>query len=134
MGRVRALRIDRLTSPPAVLATATGTVLADRCHRATSALARAVGLLATPDLGRDEALWIERCRSVHTLGLRAAIGCVFVDGDGRVVRVVDPLPAWRIAGAPGARAVVECAAGVLAAVVPGDVLRLVARPHGSGPR
>lgn len=122
MGR---LRIDRITGPPAPLATADGAVIVSRCHRATSRTARLIGLLATPDLADDEGLWLEPCASVHTLGLRAGIGCAFLDGEGRVLRVVDPLPAWRLAATRGARAVVECRAERLGAVAPGQVLRLI---------
>jgi uncharacterized protein len=121
MGR---LRIDRIAGPPAPLRTRAGILIARRCHRATSRTARLVGLLATPDLDHDEAVWLEPCASVHTLGLRAPICCALLDGDGRVLRVVDPLPAGRVAAVRGARAVVECRAGRLAGVVPGDVLRL----------
>ncbi len=114
MGR---LRIDRITGPPAALVGADGAVIAARCHRAASRTARLVGLLATPDLADEEALWLAPCASVHTLGLRAPIGCAFLDGAGRVLRVVDPLPAGRLAAVRGARAVVECRAGRLATVV-----------------
>lgn len=131
MGR---LRIDRLTGPPAPLRR-DGVVVVGRCHTATTRRARLVGLLATPDLGADEALWLPACASVHTLGLRAAIGCALLDGDGRVLRVVDPLPAWRLAGARGARAVVECRAGVLRERIrPGDRLVRDPFPATSGER
>ena len=113
------LRVDRLCGPPAPLVAGDGTVLAARCYRASSALARLVGLLGTPDLAEDEALWLEPCGSVHTVLLRAPIGCAFLDRDGRVVRVVDPLHRSRAATARGARAVVECRAGVLAGIAPG---------------
>lgn len=116
------LRFDRLCGPPRELVTGEGLVLAGRCHGASSVVARLVGLLATPDLAVDEALWLEPCSGVHTVALRAPIGCAFLDGEGRVLRVVDPLPAWRAANARGARAVVECRAGVLAGVGAGDVL------------
>ena len=119
------LRIDRITGRPGVLVTADGRVLCRRCHRARSRLARLVGLLATPDLAADEGVWIERCASVHAIGLRAAIGCAFLDGSGRVLRVADPLPRGGIAAARGARSVVECPAGALAGVAVGDVLRLL---------
>jgi len=121
MGR---LRIDRLTGPPGILTGDAGTVLCARCHRARSPLSRLVGLLATGDLASEEALWIERCAGVHAIGLRAPIGCAFLDADGRVLRVVDPLPAWRAAWVGGARAAVECRAGVLSPVRVGDVLHL----------
>lgn len=119
MGR---LRVDRLAGPPAVLATAGGVLVARRCYRAASWPARLTGLLATPDLAGDEALWLEPCASVHTLGMRVPIGCAFLDGEGRVLRVVDPLPARRAAAVRGARAVVECRAGILARIAIGDVL------------
>jgi len=119
MGR---LRIERLTGPPAPLVDGHGDVLVPRCHRASSRLARLVGLLGTPDLRPDEALWLEPCASVHTFGLRAPIGCAFLDAGGRVIRVVDPLARGRAAAARGARAVVECRAGVLAGVAPGERL------------
>jgi uncharacterized membrane protein (UPF0127 family) len=118
MGR---LRVDRLAGSPAALE-ADGTLLAARCYLARTALARLVGLLGTPDLAPDEALWLERCSSVHAVGLRAPIGVAFLDGEGRVLRVVDPLPRGRAAAARGARAVVECRAGVLAPLAPGALL------------
>jgi hypothetical protein len=59
---------------------------------------------------------------VHAIGLRARIGCAFLDRDGVVLRVVDPLPRLGIAAARGARAVVECPAGRLAGVAPGTRL------------
>jgi uncharacterized membrane protein (UPF0127 family) len=61
---------------------------------------------------------------VHTAFLRARIGVAFVDRDGVVTRVVDPLPRWRVAGSRGARAAVEAPAGTLAGVRPGDRLTL----------
>jgi uncharacterized protein len=114
-----ALRIDRLTGPPTPLREAGGRPLAARCYAARSARARLVGLMATPDLAADEALWLEPCGSVHAFGLRAPIGCAFLDADGAVLRVVDPLPRWRAAWARGARAVVECRAGILSGVAVG---------------
>lgn len=123
MGR---LRIDRLDPEPRRLI-AGGRPLAARCHLADRPLRRLVGLLGTPDLRRDEALWIDRCAAVHTALLRAPIGVAFLDADGRVLRVHDPLPRGRAAACRGARAVVECRAGVLraAGVRPGCVLRRV---------
>ena len=118
------LRVDRLTGPPTALLDGAGRVLACRCHLARSFLARSVGLLGTPDLHPDEALWLEPCSSVHAFGLRAGIGCAFLDREGRVLRVVDPLPRGRAASCRGSRAVVECSAGVLARIRPGERLML----------
>lgn len=125
MGR---LRIDRITPAPGPLRGPDGAVLVVRCHRAASSLARLVGLLGTPDLAPDEGLWLEPCSSLHTFALRARIGCAFLDDRGRVVRVVDPLPRWRVAAARGACVAVEAPAGRLAGLRPGDALTLEAAP------
>lgn len=116
MGR---LRIDRLCGPPAPLLTGEGEVVLARCYAADGPVSRLVGLLGTADLAPDEGLWLEPCASVHAIGLRAAIGCAFLGADGTVLRALDPLPRGRLAGARGARAVVECPAGRLAALPAG---------------
>ena len=124
---MRRWRIDRLTGPPVTLVDDAGLVVAARCHRADTRRARAVGLLATPDLARDEALWLESCASVHTLGMRIALGVAFIDRAGRVLRVIDPMPPGRCAWVRGAAAAVECRPGVLQPIAAGSVLRLRAR-------
>ena len=126
MGR---LRVDRLNGTPLPLLGPDESVLAARCYRAGTALGRLVGLLGTPDLAIDEALWLEPCAAVHAIGLRAAVGCAFLDADGIVLRVVDPLPRGRAARARGARAVVECGAGRLATVPVGARLHLARAPR-----
>jgi uncharacterized protein len=110
------LRIDRIAGPPRELRTAAGELVAARCYVARTHVSRLVGLLGTPDLAPDEALWLEPCGSVHAIGLRASIGCAFLDPSGRILRVADPLGRW--AAQKGSRAVVECAAGTLAALPP----------------
>ncbi|MCB0882956.1 MAG: DUF192 domain-containing protein [Thermoleophilia bacterium] len=117
------LRIDRLARRTGSVGGPAGTVLG-RCHVARGAAARAVGLLATPRLDAGEGVWLEPCASVHSAFLRVRIGVAFVDAGGAVVRVVDPLPRWRVAGARGARAAVEAPAGTLAGLRPGDRLTL----------
>lgn len=93
-----------------------------RCHVADRSLPRLVGLLGTPDLADGEGLWLEPCSSVHTAGMRIPIACAFLDAEGRVLRVVDPLPPWRHAAVRGARAVVEIRAGRLAGMAVGTSL------------
>lgn len=115
-------RIDRMSSTAVAIANDDGIVVA-RCHVATRWTARLVGLLATADLRADEGVWLAPCRSVHTWGMRISIACAFVDRDGRVLRVIDPLPPRRTAAVRGASAVLETRAGGLARVRVGDVLR-----------
>ncbi len=121
MGR---LRIDRVTRTRGRVLDGDGRVVVARCHRADRPLARTVGLLFTADLRPGEGVWLEPCSSVHAFGLRAAIGCAFLDRDGHVLRVVDPMRRWTAAGARGARVVVEAPAGTLAGLRPGDRLTL----------
>ncbi len=126
MGR---LRIDRLTSCPRRLLGPDGRVLADRCHVARSARARLIGLLGTPRLEVGEAVWLTPCSSVHTLGLRVAIGCALLDASGRIVALRDPCPPLRIVGSRRAVTVVECAPGLLGHLGVGERLSLGACPR-----
>ena len=119
MGR---FRIDRLTDPPEPLVAGAARVIVPRCHLALRAPARLVGLLASRDLSPEEAIWIPRCASIHTMGMRFPIDAAFLDESGRVLRVARGLRPWRWAGARGARNVVEARAGAFAGVSEGDRL------------
>ena len=115
-GAVSRFRVDRVCGAAAVVTDGAGDIVIERCFVADRPLARLVGLLGTPDLADGEGLWLEPCSSVHTAGMRIPIACAFLDGDGRVLRVVDPLPPWRHAAVRGARAVLETRAGLLSGV------------------
>jgi hypothetical protein len=72
------------------------------------------GLLGRNGLPRSEALLIENCRSIHTIGMRFPLDVLFLDGDGRVVRASAGLPPWRMArGGRAARFALEAEAGWL---------------------
>jgi uncharacterized membrane protein (UPF0127 family) len=85
------------------------------------------GLLGRDSLNPSAALVISPCWSIHTTFMRFPIDVVFVDRDGRAVRIVHDLAPWRIAVAPRAHAAIELAAGTLKAqdVKIGDGLQLV---------
>jgi uncharacterized membrane protein (UPF0127 family) len=104
---------------------ADGRVVAGRVRLALDAPSRMVGLLGRSSLEADEGLWLEPCNAVHALGMRMAIDAVYLDREGRVLRVVAPLRPWRLGPlVPRARAVLELAEGAAAAagVRPGDRL------------
>lgn len=84
------------------------------------------GLLGRRSLSWDEGLWLEPASSVHTWFMRFPIDVVFVDRESRVVRIVQALPAWRMAAKRGARSVLELPAGAAErwGLAEGDVLRL----------
>lgn len=104
-----------------------GSIAVDRCRVARSLRDRTVGLLGTVDVPAGEGLWIERSPSIHMFFMRYPIDAVFVDRDGRVVRIVEHLRPWRIvAWARGARDCLELPAGEAraAGIQVGDELRL----------
>ena len=93
------------------LRTADGRVLCERCLVAETPLARMRGLLGRRGLDSGEGLLLRPASSVHTFFMRFPIDVVFLGGDGEVVKVSDRVRPWRTTAAPGAKAVVELAAG-----------------------
>jgi len=91
----------------------TDEALADRVEVAVTRRDRRKGLLGRSGLEPASALIIAPCFSIHTMFMRFDIDAVFVDEDGRVVKVVRDMTPWRIAVDPTAHAVVELPAGSL---------------------
>lgn len=73
---------------------------------------RALGLLATAHLDDPCGLWIEPCNAVHTLGMRYPIDLVYLDRQGRILRLVDDLRPLRWSRCAGARVTLELRAGL----------------------
>ena len=69
------------------------------------------GLLGRKQLGRDEGILLRPAGSIHTAFMRFPIDAVFLDADGRVLRIENDLRPWRASGCRGARAVLELSAG-----------------------
>jgi uncharacterized membrane protein (UPF0127 family) len=104
-----------------------GRTVCERCDDAASPFARLKGLLGRRTLGADEGIYLRPASSVHTFFMRFPIDAVFVDGEGRVLKVAAGLRPWRAAGCRGARAVLELSSGESErrGVRPGDQLVLV---------
>jgi uncharacterized membrane protein (UPF0127 family) len=105
-----------------------GAVVCERCRVADSPLSRMRGLLGRQELPAGEGIWLRPCGSVHTAFMRFAIDVVFLDREGRVVRVVRGLRPWRAAGARGSRSAIELPAGECErrGIAEGDVLAAAA--------
>lgn len=73
-----------------------------------------MGLLGRSSLPADEGLLLVPAWSIHTWFMRFPIDVVFLDAEGRVLRVVERMRPWRLVSVRHARAVVELAAGVAA--------------------
>jgi uncharacterized membrane protein (UPF0127 family) len=80
---------------------------------ATTRVERRRGLLGRNAIGPGSALVLAPCCSIHTAFMRFAIDVIFVDGDGRVVRMATRVAPWRIVIASRAFAAIELAAGSL---------------------
>lgn len=106
-----------------------GRVLLDQLLFARSSRTRVKGLLGRRSLEPGEGIAF-RERSVHTFFMRMPIDVVFCDSDLKVVKVAERLPPWRLAGAKGARYVIEMAPGRAAelGVAPGAKLAMEPPP------
>jgi uncharacterized protein len=78
---------------------------------ARSRRARLCGLARLSELPPDRALLLERCRSVHTFGMRFALDLIWLDEARQVVRLDAAVPPRRIRSCREARHVVEVTAG-----------------------
>jgi uncharacterized membrane protein (UPF0127 family) len=109
----------------------TDAVVAAHVEVAATRRARRQGLLGRASLDSASAMLITPCCAVHTVRMRFPIDVAFVDRHGRAVRLVHALKPWRIAAAFGAHAVVELAAGRLAACSVREGDRLYLSPEGA---
>ena len=90
-----------------------GTCILPKVARTTNAWDRLRGLLGRPRLQPGEALLIDPCPSVHTIGMSYPLDLLFLDADFRLLKQVDGLKPLRWAGCRNARATLELAPGSL---------------------
>ena len=109
-----------------------GRVLASRAYLATGLWERMRGLIGRPPLRQNRALLIERCGTVHTIGMRYALDLMFLDRAWRVLHVARNVPPGRLAIWGGWRAcrTVEAASGALdlSGVSEGQVILWIPAP------
>jgi uncharacterized protein len=108
----------------------TRSVVALKVDLATSRAARRRGLLGRDSLGATEGLLLTPCIAVHTAFMRFPIDVIFIDRNGRAVRVVREVRPWRMTASLRANSVIELAAGTAAAtdIQVGDLLYLAPAP------
>jgi uncharacterized membrane protein (UPF0127 family) len=108
--------------------TESGSLVAEHVEVADTIWSRFVGLMFRRELPPGHGLVIRPCNSIHMFFMRFALDVVFIDGDGRVVRVLDSIRPWRASSlVRGAKAAIELPAGTAgrAALAPGTVVRMV---------
>ena len=93
----------------------TGAILAPRLEIARTAWQRSVGLIGRARMEEGDALWLRPCNGIHTFGLRFAIDVLFLDREGKALRIASDVRPCRVRGPVwGAKTVVELPAGALA--------------------
>jgi uncharacterized membrane protein (UPF0127 family) len=124
-GLIDALAADG-ESPRRLLNARTGRVVATHVVPAFDSRSRRRGLLGYDAMPEGEALVIAPCEAVHTGLMRFPVDLAFITRAGEVLSVRHALRPWRVAASWRAFAVVELAAGALAAsdTAPGDALVL----------
>ena len=75
-------------------------VLGTAIEVAGTATGRARGLLGRDCLADGEGLLFKRCASLHTFFMRFPIDVVYADRNGRVLKLANALPPFRICAAP----------------------------------
>ena len=103
-----------------------GRVVAQAVSTAFDSSSRRKGLLGRDSLASGAALVIAPTNAIHTWFMRFPIDVAFITRDGRIVKAVHRLPAWRMSMALRGYAVIEVPAGALASsdTVVGDLLAL----------
>lgn len=89
-----------------------GRALLRRIVRPRAFFARARGLLGRRSLQQDEGLWIDRCSSIHMIGMRFAIDVVFLRR-GEVVRLCRGVRPLRLRWCMRADTTIELAEGAI---------------------
>lgn len=83
---------------------------------ARSFRSRLLGFWPTPRWHSMDVVEFPRCHSIHSFAMAERIDVVFVDGEGRVLRLISRLRPWRVAADTRAHAVFEFRAGVVCAL------------------
>ena len=91
-----------------------GETVAERLEVARGSLARMRGLIGRREFPPGSGLLIPDCRCIHTCFMAFPIDVLFITARNELVKKVDVLKPWRIAGAIRARHVVELPVGTLA--------------------
>lgn len=110
------------------LETAAGTVVAEHVEVADGIMSRFMGLMFRPSLPDGHGLALRPCNSIHMFFMRFPLDVLFVDGDGKVLRVLDSIKPWRASTlVRGSKGAIELPAGTArrAGVSPGTVVRMV---------
>ena len=108
-------------------------VVCDHCELADNPWTRFRGLMGRARLEPGRGLMLRPASAIHTSFMRFSIDAVFLDDELRVLRVRENLRPWRAAAVPGAKVVLELAAGQASStgLVPGVRIGMTTLRRGS---
>ncbi|OGX06368.1 MAG: hypothetical protein A3G87_01855 [Omnitrophica bacterium RIFCSPLOWO2_12_FULL_50_11] len=75
-----------------VLNTTRNSIVVERLKIARNLSERLRGLIGSPPLGEREGLLIPYCKGIHTIGMRYPLDVIYLDRDGKVLKLIEPLP------------------------------------------
>jgi len=89
-----------------------GKVIVPHVLAARSMPARMLGLLGRKGLPQGQAMLLDPCSSIHTVGMRFSLDVVFLDRSGKIVRIAQGVrPNRFLLGGRGAHHAIEMEAG-----------------------
>ena len=103
--------------------TKNGANVIETVELAVDMASRIVGLLGRSSLGKQRAMYLSPCASIHTFGMKFPIDVFFLGRDMEVKKIVRHVMPWRVVcGGAGAWSVIEVESGWLPpeALVSGD--------------
>lgn len=83
----------------------------DHLYVAASIWHRTRGLLGRKPLHKNEGLLLQKCKMIHTLGMRHAIDIVFISANGEILKIESSVKPMRLVWCWKARAAIELLAG-----------------------
>ena len=74
----------------------TNEIIADKVRIANDFKSRSIGLLNRSSLGAGEGLLIKPCNAIHTFFMKFPIDVLFLDSNGKIVKIVRSLKPWKL--------------------------------------
>ncbi len=74
---------------------------------------RLKGLLGTASLTDNQGMLLRNCNSVHMVGMRYALDIVYLNSEGRILKLVENLQPWRASICWAAQDTLEVKAGTI---------------------
>ncbi len=100
-------------------------VLLVKAEVADTFFRRLRGLLGQRELPAGRGLLLKPANSIHTFGMKFAIDVIFIDREGRILKIIEKMPPGKISPlVKGASSVIEAAGGELTKANPaiGDII------------